>query len=515
MTQMGVLGRVGLSAVIFIPWVGALLQAVLPSRAEARARKEETLAKWIAITAGTLSAVIAWMVVFHFEPIADVQMLTRLKWISAFAVFYEVGIDGLSMGGIALVATLFPLLILTEWRRTEGRRGFHALLLLMQGALIGALAAQDLFLQFLFWSMTALPIFFWVGFWGGDLREKASARLAVHSFLGNALLFSAVLLLYFSVEPHSFSLLTLRGALSLAKPVVWFGGELSPETLAFVLMTVGFLMRMPAVPFVGTFSALTAEAPFSVIVAVIAGVVPVGLLLWLRDAYTLFPGLIPHWMTTWVVFGAVNLASGAVLLFAQKDLRGILLCLSQIALGLFWIGSGSATVSGLLGAVFGIVFGATSLAGLGIVFGALRNRSSDSRFLLDDGERGFGGIAHKAPSLAAAGAVFLAAVLCIPGTGGFVASSLLALGTFESQPWLVLALGLTYLTLIYALLSVYRALFLGKMGTRLQAMDEILIREKLTLAPVLGAILWFGIYPQPLIELVRPTIQTILSMVTP
>lgn len=513
MTQIGVFDQVGLSGVIFIPWMGALLQALLPSPQESRSRKDEQFARWVGFTASLISTLFAWLLIFHFEPSPDVQAAIRLKWISAFAIFYDVGLDGVSLGAVALVATLFPLLILTEWRRAEGRRGFHALLLLLQGALIGALTAQDLFLQFLFWSMTALPVFFWVGFWGGEFREKASTRLAIHAFLGNALLFASVLFLYFSVEPHSFSIGALKGALGSSAPVSSFGFEWSLETLAFCLMTIGFLMRMPAWPFVGAFSALTQEAPFSVSVAVIGGVVPAGLLLWLRNSYILFPGLAVQWSVAWTIFGTINFILGVLLLFAQKDLRGILLCLAQGVLGLFWIGSGSLTASGLMGAILGIIFGGAALAGLGLVFGALRNRATDSRFLLDDGERGFGGVAHKAPILAAASGAFFAALLNTPGTAGFVSVSMLALGSFQANPWLVVVLGLTYLVLAYGLLSAFRALFLGKAGGRLQSLEEIQLREKLTLVPILGAIMWLGIYPQPIIEIIRPTVQTLLSMV--
>ena len=186
-----------ISYMVFLPFFGALLQAFVSM----------TRSRWIALAASLAASACAIVLVVSMQiQTSDFQQMESLPWVGSYAISYDMAIDGLNVLMVLLVAILFPVLIASEWNQKVGVRGMHGLFLVLQTSLFGVVCAQDLFLQFFFWGLSALPFYFLVGIWGGEGREKAAFRSIVAASLGDALIFSALVLVYYSVDPHSFSL---------------------------------------------------------------------------------------------------------------------------------------------------------------------------------------------------------------------------------------------------------------------------------------------------------------------
>ncbi len=470
--------------------------------------------RWIALGASLLASIAAISLVASMEPqVADLQAAESFPWVGSYAISYDMAIDGLNALLVLMVAILFPVLIAAEWDQKTGVRGVHGLFLILQTSLSGAVFAQDLFLQFFFWSVSALPFYFLVGIWGGEGREKAAFRAMVAAALGDALIFAALILVYYSVDPHSFSLRELSGGKLTGKMFDFLGNELPVSGVSFALISAGLSLRAPIWPLHGWFTDMAQEAPPSVFVALSAVAVPIAMYIFIKTCYFLFPETLGFAATMIVGVGTVNLIMGGICAAAQKGLRRLLafVCLGEV--GLVLMGIGSLSPAGVVGAVYQQLILGLGLAGFGLIVGMISERTGHSMFLDEQGERTLGGIATRAPVISVVAGLIFASLLGFPGFGGFVGHALIIIGSYSIHPLaVVLAIGMLLLSSYY-LLGMYRAIFLGQPGGSFQSFSDLTYRERAYMAPIVLSLLFFGLYPKPLIELIRPTIITLLSTI--
>lgn len=489
---------------VFFPLVGAFFQAFAST----------PRSKWIALAASMAASICAILLVLSLKTqTADLKAVESFPWVGSYAISYEMAVDGLNVLLVLLIAILFPVLIASEWNQKIGIRGMHSLFLILQTALFGTVCAHDLFLQFFFWGLSALPFYFLVGIWGGEDRERASFRAIVAATLGNALIFSAMVLVYYSIDPHSFLLKELSGGKLAGKFFEFFGYQLSVSNVAFALMSVGLALRAPIWPLHGWFTEVAQEAPSSVSVALAAGTVPVALYIFIRNGYLLFPetlGSAAKWI---VAVGMINLIMGGLCAVSQRKLMCLLafICVSEV--GLILMGMGSLSSTGVVGAVYQQLILGLGLAGFGLFSGQISDRTGHSHFLTSSGEKAFGGLATRAPAIAVTAGIIVASLLGFPGFAGFVGHALVIIGSFSSHPSTVVVAGGALLLATFYMLTMYRCVFLGKPSKTLDSFADLSLRERAYMIPVVVSILLFGLYPKPLIELIRPTVLTLLSTI--
>ena len=493
-----------ISLTLILPLLGALLQTVV----------QTPRSRWVALASSVSASICAVILIASMQSQnPDLQFTESFPWVGSYAISYDMAVDGLSVLLILLIAILFPVLIASEWDQKTGVRGMHGLLLLLQTSLGGAVGAQDLFLQFFFWGLSALPLYFLVGIWGGENREKAAFKAMVAGSIGNALIFSALVLIYYSLDPHTFSLRELAGAKLAGKEFSFLGFELPVSGVAFVLMSAGLAMRAPIWPLHGWFTEVSQEAPSSVFVALCAGVVPVAMYLFVRYCYVLFPETLTsayHWI---VGVGILNLLMGGICAVAQKGLRRLLafVCLSEV--GLILTGVGSLSAVGVVGAAYQILIIGLGLAGLGLVSGIIAERTGSAMFMDENGKRLLGGIVTQAPVVSVIAGVVVASLLGFPGFGGFVGHALIIIGSYSIHPLTIVISGGALLLASYYLFTMYRFIFLGSVTGDSASFQDLTIREKAYMFPIVLSLLFFGLYPKPLIDLIRPTVLTVLSAV--
>lgn len=533
-----------ISLMLLLPFLGAILQPFLPDRhikQEYGPTLIRPVGRWVALAASLVSSLIGVLLVMAMQAqVPGIPAAEAMPWIGSYAIRYDMGLDGLNAPLVLLVSILFPILIACEWNRRNGVRGIHGLFLVLQSSFIGVVCAQDIFLQFFFWSLSVIPLYFLIGIWGGKGRESAAFRSLVSSAISGALLFGALLLIYYSVDPHSFSLAELAGGKLAGKSFIFLGAEFSVPIVAFALISAGLAMRAPVWPFHGWFTHLSQEAPLSVVVAVSAVSLPVATYLFERLAYTLFPETLERFSSAIVVVGSINLLMGSACAVAQRDLRSLLafICLGQV--GMVLLGIASLSSAGFVGAIYQQLVLGLGVAGFGLFANLLSERSGSSRFLLDNGERALGGIATQAPAVAVVAGVVVASLLGFPGMGGFVGHSLVVIGSFSAHPLAVLVAGASILLAAYYLFTMYRYVFLGapaaipvpapapahagmpaypgsaRAGQKegfAGGFGDLTLRERFYMIPLVASLLLFGLYPRPLIELVRPTVASLLSTI--
>ncbi len=492
-----------ISWMIFIPILGAIVQSLFASRSQ-----------WVALGASLASSAVGVLLLLTMRGSATGPLaIEAMPWVGSFAISYELGIDGLSALFVLLIMVISPVLLAAEWNREVGARGIRGLFLVLQGALIGAVTAQDLFLLFFFWTLASLPLYFLIGIWGGKERESAAFRYIVTAALGNAMIFTAFVLVYYAVEPHTFSIRELIGGRVGQSTIVFFGREVTVSSVAFGLICAGLALRAPVWPLHGWFTKSAIEAAPSVFVAIAGLILPISIYILVRLTYSLFPDVMAMAAPGLVGVGLLNVVVGVLCAVSQKNLKSIIAFFSMASLGLLLVGVGSLSDSGAVGSVYGALTLGLGVTGLGLALGLLSERSGEEQFLTDSGERVFGGIALRAPAIALVAAVSTSSLLGFPGLGGFISQGLLLIGSYKVSPWVVLLSAFAIVTGAHTLFSLFRWIFLGQESHAAKKVFDLTLRERGYLFPVVLMLVATGVYPKPWLELVRPAVLTLLSLV--
>jgi NADH-quinone oxidoreductase subunit M len=233
----------------------------------------------------------------------------------------------------------------------------------------------------------------------------------------------------------------------------------------------------------------------------------------MRLSTQLFPETLGKVASAVVVVGVVNLLVGGVCAVAQRGLRSLLAFVALGELGLLLMGVGSLSQAGFVGAVYQQLVVGLALAALGLLVGVISERTKSELFTpeAESKDSTLGGVALGAPGAALVAAIASASILGVPGVGGFVSHALLVIGGYSFHPFVVIAAGGALLLGTYTILNMYRRVFLGQTTALTAAFEDLRPREKLYLIPVVIALVGFGVYPKPLLDLVRPTVLAMLS----
>jgi NADH-quinone oxidoreductase subunit M len=235
----------------------------------------------------------------------------------------------------------------------------------------------------------------------------------------------------------------------------------------------------------------------------------------IRLAYALFPETVAQSADAIVLVGATNLLIGGICAVSQSRLKSLLayVCLSEV--GLILIGVGSLSSAGIVGAVYQQLALGLGIAGFGLFSGVLMSRTGFASFRSDDGLPTLGGAAIRAPMMALVAGLVVVSLLGFPGSGGFVGHSLLMIGSYSVHPGAVVLAGVALLLATYYLFTMYRLVFLGPESSAGSAnqLSDLTLREQAYLLPLVGFLVILGLYPKPLLELVRPTVLALLGTI--
>lgn len=417
----------------------------------------------------------------------------RLDWIPRFGIEFHLALDGLSLVLIALTGFLGVLAVLCSWKEIDQRVGFfHLNLLFVLGGVVGVFLAMDLFLFFVFWEMMLVPMYFLIALWGhsepgGKTSTYAAMKFFIYTQASGLLMLVAILALAFAHHAHTGNFSFSYEAL-LATPL--------SDEMAMILMLgffLAFAVKLPVVPFHGWLPDAHAQAPTAGSVDLAGILLKTGAYGMLRFALPLFPDASQSFAPVAMVLGLVGIFYGAILAFGQQDIKRLIAYTSISHMGFVLIGIYSGSALALQGVVVLMVAHALSAAGLFILGGQLYERLNTR----DMNE--LGGLWGRIRSLPGFTLCFVVAALGMPGTANFIGEFMVLFGTFPTAPVIVvLASGGLVLSAIYALTLMGRVHFgAAKKESQIAGLDG---REYSMMLGIFALVLWFGLYPQPLLD---------------
>jgi NADH-quinone oxidoreductase subunit M len=466
-----------LSIIVFLPAVAGVIGLFLPKR----------LAPWLMVL-GTVLA-LAYSIValarFHSGGDGGLQFVTDTNWISELGIRYTLGVDGLNLFLILLTTLLWTAAtIAAAMREWDRPRLFYLFLGLGEAAVLGAFTAQDLALFVVFFDLMLVPFYFLIGIWGGERRVFATTKLVIYTLVGSLLMLAGAVALGVMSAPDgghiSFSLATLAQHPLPASSQYWI----------FVLFAFAFLVKAPAFPFHGWMPDAYREAPIPVILLFSAVVSKVGVYGFLRIVLPLMPQAAVHFQELMLVFAVVSILYGSALAFSQDEGRLILGYSSVAQLGFILLGIFSLDPKGAQGAVIQMVNHGLVVGPLFLIVGYLALRAGGS-----DSVKEMGGVAFRAPVLAALFLIVALATLAMPGSSNFVGELLILFGTFQTKIvyGLVASAGVA-LAAVYMIRFYQRAMH-NRLGPNVESRDLALGPELAVLGPLVLVILALGVYP--------------------
>ena len=485
---------VHLSILIFFPALFAVVGALAPPRG----------APWIGLFGTLVALCYAVILLFDFNySSAGLQYVTDDKWIPELGIRYSLGVDGLNLWLVGLTTLLFATSALWIALRQPDRPKLFSLHFgIAEAAVLGAFLAQDLALFVLFFDLMLVPFYFLVGQWGGPERVRAALKMFIYTLVGSLLMLAGAVAVAVLAGPDgpNFSLAFLRENLV---------GD-NTQKLLFVAFGLAFLIKMPAFPFHGWMPDAYRNMPLPVL-AVFSGVVSkVAAYGLLRIVLPLFPAAADDWQMIMLILAVLSILYGSIQAFTQTNLRLILgfssvAQLGFIVLGIFAFDSASR---GAQGALLQAVNHGLVVAPLFLIIVLLAARTGGSEDIRD-----MGGIASRAPVLAALFMIVTLATLAMPGSANFVGEFLILLGVFNSK--LVIALIAStgvILASVYALRMYIRAMH-NRAGPTVTS-AEMSLRDAVVLVPLVLAILAFAVYPQQAVKAGEPAVKSVTKAVT-
>jgi NADH-quinone oxidoreductase subunit M len=413
--------------------------------------------------------------------------VTDVVWIAELGIHYKLGIDGLNVFLVGLTALLFAAAALAaNLRMWERPRLFWFHFTLAESAVLGAFTAQDLALFVAFFDLMLIPFYFLIGGWGAEPgRVKATIKLVIYTLVGSLLMLAGAIatgvLAAQQGGGHITFVLSSLQALPLSR------GE---QEWIFLFFAAAFLVKMPAFPLHGWLPDGYKAMPIEVLMVFSGVLSKVGAYGFLRIVLPLYPQAAAHFQTLMLLIALASILYGSVMAFTQDNARLIAGYSSIAQLGFITLGIFSLQPQGAQGALLQMVNHGLVVAPIFFIIALLAQRSCGSEDI-----RKMGGIAFRAPVLAALFLVVALATLAMPGSANFVGEFLILLGVFKAKLAIaIIAFAGVVAASVYALRLFIRAMH-NRVGPRVDP-REITLRDGLVLAPLVAVIIFLALYPQ-------------------
>lgn len=488
-----------LTFLILVPLVGAIISGVI---------RNIQIAKSVALIFASLELFLSLVVLQQFDVSnGDFQLIERYSWIPLLNADYFIGVDGISVLFLPLSALVTIIAILASWNSIKHNPQFHfSLLLVLQSVTVGVFTALDMILFFLFWELTLPPFFFLIGLWGiGSQRRGAAMKYTLFMLTGGVSLLLAIIILSANhaiqndgniPQDLAFSLPTL---LSTSLP-----DEL--QTLVFVLLLFGFVMKAPLVPFHTWLPTAAMEGPTH-IAALLTGL-KLGVYGILRFTLPLAPSAAVEFSWVLSFLGAGTIIYGALIALEQTNLRRLLAYASISHVGLVIAGIASLNMQGIQGAVFQLLNFTLIASSLMLIAGFIHHRLGSTEVMH------LGGLAKVMPKLTIFYFIFALASFGVPGTSGFPSELLIIIGALTAHTGLGIAtLAGAILGAAYMLSFTHKAFFGPITQKTVTQTHDLLSREFILLCVPAILVIFLGFFPDIILNYSQASSELWLSKV--
>jgi len=488
-----------LTLVVFTPLIGVLLLLFVP-------RDRARIIRWVALLAALASLGFSLMLLGYQPAGAEFQYREDLAWIPAFGMRYTLGVDGLSVVLVILTTVLSVVSIFYSWDPIQVRvKEYYAAMLLLMVGMLGVFVALDLFLFYVFWELSLIPMYLIIGIWGGPRRIYATVKFVIYTLVGSLLMLVAILAVAIAHaaagNPFTFSYETLRG----------FGYADGLQALAFVAFFLAFAIKVPMWPFHTWLPDAHVEAPTAGSIILAGVLLKLGGYGFLRYSLPLLPDASKEFAPIVIGLAVVAVLYGAMVSMVQPDLKKLIAYSSVSHMGFVMLGVFVFNTQGLQGAVFQMISHGVTTGALFLLVGVIYERTHDREIAH------MGGLNGRLPYYAAIFGLFTFASIGLPGLSGFIGEFLVVLGAFQYSGWVAAATMLVVIISAVYMLWMFQRVFFAVpsdwMRRAWPKLTDMSRNEWLSLAPLILLVVALGVFPGPVLDAISAPVQRILDAV--
>src|SRR5574338_1242802 len=462
-----------LTALIILPLIGAA--AVFFVR--------DASARLVALAVAVADLLISLPLWWLFDASSgNMQFMESALWISSPPIHYRLGLDGISLPLVLMTTVLMPLCILVSWHSIESRgRSFMAMLLIMEGAMIGVFSALDFVLFYVFWEAMLIPMYLLIGVWGGPNRLYAAIKFFLYTLAGSVLLLVAVLVLYFQ-GGHTFDILQLSQGTYSKSLQFWL----------FLAFFAAFAVKVPMFPLHTWLPDAHVEAPTAGSVILASVLLKMGTYGFLRFSLPMLPDASQAFTPLMVVLSIVGIVYGALVALAQKDWKRLVAYSSVSHMAMVMLGMFALNPVGITGSIVQQLNHGISTGALFLLVGVVYERRH-TRLIAE-----YGGLSKVMPAYATIFLIMTMSSIGLPTLNGFIGELLILQGVFVANKiWAVFAASGVVLGAAYMLYLYQRTMFGKVENPKNERLLDLNQRELVTFAPLIALAVWIGLYPAP------------------
>lgn len=483
-----------LSALVFLPMIGALIIGLIPRSRPEVARQ---IAIITALTTGFLS--IALLVQFKTSD-PGFQFVVQQTWVSSLDIKFFLGVDGISLFLVVLTGILFPIALFAA-KPDNDPKGYYAWLTVLMGGCMGAFLALDLFLFFLMFEITLVPLYMLIGKWGHGRRVYAATKFFLYTMLGSAFMLVSIVCLAVLAKAGDGGTISF----DFVKIIASDGLAQNTARWLFLGMAIAFAVKVPSFPFHTWLPDAHTEAPTAGSIDLAGILLKLGTYGFLRYGIELFPEATVWFAPVMLTLGAIGIIYGGIVAAMQKNLKRLVAYSSVAHMGFAIMGLFALNKLGVEGSILQMVNHGISTGALFILLGFLYTRRHTYEI------SSLKGIAKSAPVFAGLFTLVMLSSIGLPGLNGFVGEFMILLGTFMAHRWwAVVATAGVIIAALY-LLWAYQRVFHGEPDEANASFPDLNISERLVMVPLIALIVFLGVYPKPVLDRIEPSVNRVLS----
>jgi len=482
-----------LAVMVLLPLVGAAVMALIP-------RTRPDLHRLVAIiTACSAGALTLWVLYQFKTNDAGFQFVVSQTWVSSFDIKFYLGVDGISLFLLVLTGVLFPIALFAA-KPDHDEKGYYLWITLLMAGCLGVFCALDLFLFFLFFELTIVPLYFLIGRWGHGRKVYAATKFFLFTMFGSAFMLVSIVTLALLAGAGengqtSFDLIKIveSGAISQNWGRVLFCG-----------FAIAFMVKTPVFPFHTWLPDAHTEAPTAGSIDLAGVLLKLGTYGFMRYGLYLFPEATVWAAPVMLTLATIGIIYGAIVAAMQRNLKRLVAYSSVSHMGFAILGLFALTTQGLEGSVLVMINHGITTGAMFILLGFLYSR----RHTYDIAS--LKGLQTVAPVFAGLFTIVMFSSIGVPGLNGFVGEFLVLLGTFVSHRWWAVVAATGVILAALYMLWAYQRVFHGEVDDANRDMPDLKLTERLVMVPLILLIVFLGVYPKPVLERIQPSVERLL-----